>query len=133
MATQALKPRVPVEPQPLDVLKARYPAAVRELIVQMDIVAGKRDAPSGEPAHVFDTEDGLRLIVSLERLPNSIVGTHISLSFHSIEASCRLAPTFHALVDLVRERWRALSGSALTPQFVANTSNVLHFWVERGH
>jgi hypothetical protein len=59
---QKHKPRVAIKPQPYAQLRARYPEAV-----QTFMVVG-RDVASNSPSHVFDTDDGLRFIISRDKL-----------------------------------------------------------------
>ena len=73
-------PRVPITPQPWDVLQARYPAALEPVYLATDIAYGEIDSPSANPVHVFDTMDDWRLIVNRERLPDNRVVLHVSLS-----------------------------------------------------
>jgi hypothetical protein len=129
-------PRVPMNRQPLAELKARYPAAVAEVIDVRAIIDGLRLPPSAEPKHVFDTEDGLRLIISMERMPDGKVGTHISASLHDDHVQ-RLRERRLSLRETeawVIATWQALSGSTLRPQLHGVTGGgVPHFFLERGN
>lgn len=124
-------PRVPLNPEPIDALRRRFPAAIAEVIAHEDIFSGRRPAPSGEPAHVFDTEDGLRLIVSMERLQDGCVGTHISASFHTLEGA---GLPWHDAQAWIFKTFAALSGDTRRPRLVAVAgAGIPHFFLERGH
>ncbi len=54
------------EPEPLSFARARLPAALARLITEAELLAGTFPRPGLQRRHVFDFEDGLRLIVSRE-------------------------------------------------------------------
>lgn len=127
-------PRVPWRPEPFDALRRRYPLAVAKVIPQLDVLAGAAPAPSGDPLHVFDTEIGLRLIVSLERLPGGRVGTHISASFHEPLRFLKKHPTLPQMFDAVLDSWRVIAESTRTPELLGvSVGGIAHFFVERGN
>lgn len=55
---------VPFNPQPIEVLKARFPAAIAKSYSVQHVSENPEDRPGSRPEHVFDFEDGVRLIVS---------------------------------------------------------------------
>ena len=68
-------------PQPLEVLRARYAAAIETLYDHFRVCAGKQSKPTDKPdVHVFDSEDGLRLIISRDRWIDGIDAVHVSAS-----------------------------------------------------
>lgn len=126
-------PRVPLRPESIEQLRARYPQAIAEMIQQLDVLAGAKPAPSGDPVHVFDTEDGLRLIISLEQTPKGRVGVHLSASFHNTLHTLERCSTLDALVCWIGDSWRAIAGSTRIPEFLGmSEGGIPHFFVERG-
>lgn len=124
-------PRVPLNPQPLAALQARYLAAVADVIPQRDVVDGRHPVPSGQPEHVFDTENGLRLIVSTEQLYDGRVGVHLSASRHSEAAFVSYStPQF---LDAVRRQWQQLAQSSRYPVLIDWNCGIPHFFIERGN
>jgi hypothetical protein len=121
--------RVPWTPEPVPVLHRRYPAAVAELIDHLDVAQGRRPAPSGDPAHVFDTRRGLRLIISRDRLPDGRVGVHVSASWYrTLTANAKLE-SLHAEISA---SWRAISGSTRPLEFIGISGGAVpHFFVEQ--
>jgi len=118
---------VPTAPEPLDALRARYPRAL-EYVYHADKVRAGGIGPGEVAANVFDFEDGLRLIVSRERLPDGRLVLHVRASF---PARCRMADEFWRLAltmpkkrvlelwaaDLPR-RFRELSGDGRTLELI---------------
>lgn len=87
---------VPPNPEPLKQLQARYPAAVAKVYRHREPETFAQP-PSGRPQHVFDTEDGMRLIVSREEDDDGHVGLHLS-------ASVLAGPLWELLASLPRRR-----------------------------
>lgn len=121
---------MPVNPQALHVLQFRYPAAVKERIAAIDTMPGGHlPAPSGNPAHVFDTVDGLRLIVSRELHPNAKTVVHISASFNTPEIAARPAAELMAWIVAT---WQRIAQSTAVPVLVkVSDGGVPHFVVEQ--
>jgi hypothetical protein len=96
---------VPTNPEPLPALRARYARALEHVYD----VAGIRDRglirPGEVPANVFDFDDGLRLIISREKLLDGEVTLHVSASFPS---ECRIADEFRLLLPY-QDRKRLLA------------------------
>ena len=109
---------LPFAPEPLAALQARYAAAVATLVDTTRVVQGLVPAPSGDRRHVFDWPDGLRLMVSRERMPDGRCGVHISASLDwgsdLYDAVVAGALDRVGLLALVVRRWSALAGSART-------------------
>jgi len=129
-------PTVPWHPEPLDALRRRYPAALVALVSPVDVANGRARAPSKDPACVFDTVDGLRLIVSRERFDDGRILIHISASFQDLgdalkDIDSEDAP---AVMDLIVHAWQTISQSTQTPTLVAiSPGGVPHFVVEQTH
>lgn len=127
------RPRVPWNPEPLEVQVARYPQAVKRVVDQLSVLRGAVAAPSAFPEQVFDSVDGLRLIVSLERTPEGTVITHVSASFHTRPAQERTR-TLEELLAWIGDRWRAIAGATDTLNFLGvSEGGIPHFFVERSH
>ena len=125
----AHRPTVPVNPQPLHVLQFRYPAAVQPCYDALEVQAARAPSPSKNPIHVFDTHDGLRLIVSRERHPTGDVVVHISASFNSPEIAARPAA---GLLTWIIDTWQHIANSTAIPQLVkVSDGGVPHFVVKQ--
>ena len=59
-------PTIEVNPQSWEMLKARYQAALTPAYDVSLVLEGKLVAPSTLQKHVFDTEDGMRLVISTD-------------------------------------------------------------------
>ena len=59
---------LPVEVQTLEQMRARFHLAVDEPVVTSEVEEGLRPAPSRDRRHVFDFKDGMRLVVSVDRV-----------------------------------------------------------------
>jgi hypothetical protein len=75
------KPAVAYNAQPLDVLKARLPAALKDVINCEHVAVGLAIPPSKMAEHVFDY-DGMRIIISRDKDGIGPVILHISYSLH---------------------------------------------------
>lgn len=123
-------PRVPWTPQPLAQLSARYLAAIAPFVDHRDARRADFEPPSGDPRHVFDCEDGLRLIVSRERCLDGREGVHISASFY-LEAPPYVR-TAEDQIAWITDRWQTLSRSTRSPELLMiSEGNIPHFFVER--
>jgi hypothetical protein len=78
---------IPFEPEPIAAMQARYPAAVAELLTRAMVTGPDAYQPGALRRHVFDHEDGLRLIVSRENFyPEWGEIIHVSASVHDDRA-----------------------------------------------
>ena len=57
---------LPFKPETIEALKVRYPAALERVFDVRELTGPVDDRPGLKREHVFDFEDGLRLIVSRE-------------------------------------------------------------------
>ena len=91
--------------------------------------------PGPQPQHVFDWEDGLRLIVSRDRFPDGRLGIAVSGSLVPAGALHRQLQRESELEDgfcaAVSERWRVLANSSRIPEFLgwSREKGVPHFVV----
>lgn len=70
------------DPQPLDQLRARYFEALKPLVDVAAVMADENLSPGKRDLHVFDFEDGLRLIVSRDTNTGN-VWLHFSASMRA--------------------------------------------------
>jgi hypothetical protein len=83
-------------PQPIDILQARFPKAIDHAHnIFEDIRKPAKEWASSDRAHVFDFEDGMRLIVSRDLADEEFI--HVSASFRPLSLiSKRLSPLMSA-------------------------------------
>lgn len=97
-------PAVPYNPQPIEVLQARYHLAV---VKALDYLAIKvSEAPGLNPDNIFDFEDGLRILVNPVVLLNKKL---IHFSAHTFGTFNRAAYTEEVFNDFVVCRFREIS------------------------
>src|SRR6267143_2469193 len=135
----ATSPRVSLRVESIADLRARYHASITDLYDQLEVASGERYPPSALERHVFDTPDGWRLIVSLERTPNGMVGIHLSGSIHNARLVMRSLRDWegdqglHKLIDAVIGAWQSLAKSDKMPTFLGlSEKGVPHFFLNRG-
>lgn len=110
---------LPWQPEPLASLRARYHEAVAEIVDVESVQMGAALRPGLIRRHVLDHPDGIRLIVSRERLPDGRVYTHASASawvpayaphlraqLDAVPMSMRLA----LILGQMAQAYRAVSG-----------------------
>ena len=81
---------LPFEPESIESLKARYPEAMKDTYDPNDIKDDPTQSPGKQRKHVFDFEDGLRLIASRDQMKESELDpiTHYSVSV--VESICNV-------------------------------------------
>ena len=107
---------LPFQPEPVESLRARYPAAVAEVIDIESVGLGTQVQPGRQRRHVFDFDRGVRLIVSREFFPDGRHALHLSASpqqgtevYERVRAG-RL--DVQGFADLVVQLFRDISGDA---------------------
>lgn len=90
---------LPNEPESLDSMKARLDAALSVVYDAAEIEAGRGKRPGELRQHVFDFEDGIRCIASLDRQINGHVYLH--MSFSTIDWHGLSLPGFFARVEQI--------------------------------
>jgi hypothetical protein len=132
-------PTTPKNPESLASLQARYPAALEPIYDATAIMAGAI-RPGEIAANIFDFSDGLRLIISRDRLPDGQVVLHVSASQaeHSrmadelrllagVKPKREVIQTW--LLDLPR-RFRELSGDQRPLEFIGLSDRLIpHFFI----
>jgi hypothetical protein len=114
--------RLSFRPEPLERLRARYLAAIDHTHDIGAILRAEISPPSTDAAHIFDFEDGFRLIVSAETLSDGRRLLHLSASLAEdadlmkAVKSGRLMP--EDFVPLAESRYRDLSGDSRPIKFL---------------
>ena len=136
-------PMLPISPEPLEQLQARYHLALDPLYVIIDEKQAEWHNIGKQPKHCFDFPNGLRLIISRERMamsgapPNEII-IHVSASF---DPSSRYFADIKAglfslqqLHTFVRKHFLELSADTRPLEFIAMTvpKGVPHYAVKEG-
>lgn len=86
---------LPINPQPLATLKQRFADAVKDVYNVETIAANPGDRPGQKEQHIFDFEDGIRLIVSRDRFKEKEV-LHFSASvFEGYDIEAGLHPRLY--------------------------------------
>jgi hypothetical protein len=73
-------PPIPEAPEPVEALRARYPRALEPVYDAVAIRDRGATRPGEVAANVFDFEDGMRLIINRERMPDGELVLHVSAS-----------------------------------------------------
>lgn len=132
---------LPYEPEPLESLRARYPAAIAplyDIIRQAQLyAAGLATLPTLQRKHVFDCLNGLRLIIDRESFI-SFTAIHISASAlpdGAIEQQIKSgALSQEAFFEMVIKEWQQISGSTARPRLVRVSPIARpHFLLEDRH
>lgn len=91
---------IPFNPEPLEQLKSRVSRAW-EGTYSINLIQTNPDGrPSLKPQHVFDFEDGLRLILSRDELEKDVVFYHVSASvFEDKELFKKLSQSVASLIS----------------------------------
>jgi len=116
-------PALPFVPEPLSKLRSRYQAA---LIKVFDCRCGTPYPRPGQlRGHVFDFEDGMRLVISRERMSETEQRLHVSASFApgteiANRLDCRDLTT-EQFLDLALETFARLSDDHGPLEFIDAT------------
>jgi len=70
---------LPINPQPIEVLKQRFSDAVKNSYDVLKVAENSESRPGQKPEHIFDFQDGIRLIISRDRYKEKEV-LHFSAS-----------------------------------------------------
>lgn len=97
-------------PQKVEELKERYPLALQDLYIQLDVKNGLRVRPDTQPECVFDFFDRVRLIISREKEPSGRMVIHIAGSVFDI-GECQIIPLNDTLVHHIVEHYALISGN----------------------
>lgn len=112
-------PRVTIHPEPIAALRSRYCEAVAQVFDVESISLGLAVRPGELQANTFDTEDGIRLIISRDRHPEGEVVLHMSASIREGSAAykkilaCKTAVRRRAkLCELALRAFGKISGQS---------------------
>jgi len=134
-------PPIEYSPEPLTALRARYPRALEFLYDCAAVRDGGAITPGEVAANVFDFDDGLRLIVSRERLPEGVETVHLSASIRpgsrmAAEVERQVARRDPEHVASAHKRWaagiperfRQLAGDGFRLLFVGFSDKAVPHW-----
>jgi len=136
------KPTVPFVPESFDSLKARYPKALEK---RFDVNDAPEIRPGADRTHIFDFEDGLRVIASVD-FEGERVFLHFSCSItedrarqwiDSMAAIVNVLPTpllriqrfLREVAKIAAARIYRLSGQELGKPEHISTGGVIHWFV----
>lgn len=112
--------KIPFNPRTVEEHRNRYPHALAEDVDPSDIRVGAQSPPAQRAACCFDFHDGMRLVISKERLP--ALGLHLSASIEDDSALNRDADqgviTFEQFLNLALSRFANISGETRRPKFL---------------
>jgi hypothetical protein len=129
---------LPYHPEPLEALQARYPKALEPIFDVRDWRPGWPVPVSWQRRHVFDHDDGLRLIVSRDRLADA-VRLHVSASLapgspldrellRRLRRGSRRKVCVGWLIPLVERRFAQLSDTPLVFHALSPGTDLLHWF-----
>ena len=132
---------LPFAPEPLDQLRARYPAALVRVVDSSKVATGEEEFPGQIRTHVFDyNEDelGIRFVIYRENDPNLGLVIHFSASWveeSKLVKSARLGGvTIPHLEDIAVLIFQSISRDYREPALIAISpgAGVPH-WVIQDH
>ena len=124
---------LPFEPEPGFLLTKRYKDAVQRIYLLKEMDGPNR--PSINRKHVFDFQDGLRLIVSRERCDDGEVILHWSASIHEdhLTRPKFKGPEFMQFVmEHMAELWEEVGCTKGQVMAVSTEKGVFHFFLLEG-
>jgi hypothetical protein len=98
--TRGAPPTVPYRPEPVERLRARYPEALAGVIDLESAARGLVPWPGDEGRNVFDSEDGIRLIVA-----HCDLGGEVGVILHLSASLDPAAPLYRELLRSARHVW----------------------------
>jgi hypothetical protein len=114
-------------PEKVEELKERYPLAIEDTYIQLDVARGIRVRPGLRSEHRFDFYDGIRLIISKEQEPNGRLVIHISGSATKNDEIQTMTDT---IAHHIAEHFALLSDSMKELDIVSITEGqVLHLYL----
>ena len=122
------------DPQPLGKMKARFLQAVEFPVDSEAVLSGRRLPPSSERKHVFDFEDGMRIIVSIDKMDNRYF-MHCSASGTKEYADTIKSDGLPGMIEDILLRLAAMSGGppGNNIQSMMTERGVMHIMFEVNH
>src|SRR5262245_30169010 len=118
---------LPHRPESIASMRDRYKKA---LVKIWETDKGFSDRPGLHREHVFDFEDGMRLLVSTDRMPDLEIITHISASCGDRDKQMTIM--FSLFEEEVLNKWRQISGAGERFHFHLiglSQNNIPHWYV----
>jgi hypothetical protein len=123
---------LPHESEPIEGQRARYREALRETFDVESMRLGNVLAPELIRRHVFDSPDGLRLVVRIEAKSGWGKYLHVSASFDSdselFEANPSRLVAAEPVVELILDRYHAISGDSQPLNFMGLSPTGVPHW-----
>ncbi len=122
---------LPFQPESMESARKRLPQALEQVFLIADVVGG--DRASSFRAHVFDFDDGVRLIISRDELyAGHRPQVHVSASLHAIgEWQEKARPIYEggaqAFLRLIADRWHELGRAGSLKLIGCSEHGVPHF------
>lgn len=113
------------KPEPLGSLKSRFKEALIDSYCVANVKENPEERPGDKPRHVFDFEDGIRLIVSRDVIKSQEV-IHFSGSFEPAIYSGSM--NMQHILDLMVYKFIVLWGTKPHVNFVGFTSKGIPHW-----
>lgn len=121
---------IPFTPEPLTTLQRRFLAAFESICDVECVRAGTIPRPGTQRQHVFDWDDGVRMIISRDRWGDGQVVVHLSasvnLATYDTTRRGRLSPK--GFVRLVEQHWKTLGGPPVTLELFSPETGVPHWY-----
>jgi len=117
---------MPYAPEPVESARKRMPAALHDVYDPLEVEAGKQTRPGLLRKHVFDFEDGMRMIVSRETMDGKL-WIHASFSWFAPP------PVLEIAESRIEERLRQAVGYTGFMQLVmrfATPKGILHLLMD---
>ncbi len=117
-------------PQPIAVLAGRFSEAIVEEYDATAVLHGAQEGPARKPQHVFEFEQGIRLIISIDKI-GAEAKLHVSASFNRERAMSFIADgrlDQKKAIDFALGALNQITPSKLQVDFLGMTSSgVFHF------
>lgn len=120
---------LPFEPETDQALAQRFIAALAPDYDVTEVAAHPEGSPGKFRKHVFDFNDGIRMIASIDRWSVGERKLHLSFSLEDQAPAAPGAPTLAWFMDRVRELCFQF-GSGQPPLDMHRTRVAVHFWFE---
>lgn len=127
---------LPFRPESLESLQARYPQALARIWDISQIEAGW-DRLALHQEHLFDCEDGMRLLITLDRANSGVVFEHVSASlseqgtFYDWLKSCPSRVRFLVFMEHALEWWSEISRKTTPVEFIGFSPAHVPHWAVR--